>query len=273
LVRASRDPGRCLPAARRRLFLRSSGLVDGSRELGEFFVGLAEHFVDVPQLVIDAAARASVDRRPGRLGPRWRWLRLHSVPASMLSSPGIPVTATNDAVGGYTTSDVLSQLDDPNVDSHVAKADVVELEVGANDVGYSASCGSSVSCYAPKIPTIQQNLDAIIAKVQGLTQGRHFLLVLLDYWSVWLGGQYAQAQGTAYVDAAAEVTDQVNQVIKDAAARTGAAYVDLRAAFKGPDYTYDETHYLAPDGDHPNAAGHQQIATAVVNEVGATPHS
>ena len=39
-------------------------------------------------------------------------------------------------------------------------------------------------------------------------------------------------------------------------------YVDLRAAFKGPDYAYDETHYLSNDGDHPNAAGHQQIAKA-----------
>jgi lysophospholipase L1-like esterase len=44
--------------------------------------------------------------------------------------------------------------------------------------------------------------------------------------------------------------------------------VDLRAAFKGPDYAYDETHYLSDDGDHPNAAGHAQIAKAVETEVG-----
>ena len=36
----------------------------------------------------------------------------------------------------------------------------------------------------------------------------------------------------------------------------------VRAAFKGPDYSYDETKYLSSDGDHPNAAGHQQIAAA-----------
>jgi lysophospholipase L1-like esterase len=47
------------------------------------------------------------------------------------------------------------------------------------------------------------------------------------------------------------------------AAQTGSAYVDLRAAFKGPDYHEDETQYLASDGDHPNAAGHQKIAVAV----------
>ena len=54
----------------------------------------------------------------------------------------------------------------------------------------------------------------------------------------------------------------MNTAIKTTAAKTGSAYVDLRAAFKGPDYAYDETHYLSNDGDHPNAAGHQQIAEA-----------
>jgi len=28
------------------------------------------------------------------------------------------------------------------------------------------------------------------------------------------------------------------------ASRSHSSYVDLRAAFKGPNYTYDETHYL-----------------------------
>jgi lysophospholipase L1-like esterase len=88
------------------------------------------------------------------------------------------------------------------------------------------------------------------------------LVVLLDYWSVWLGGQYAAAKGDAYVAAAAEVTDEVDRIVKSTAARTGSSYVDLRAAFKGPDYAYDETHFLSSDGDHPNAAGHEQIATA-----------
>ena len=88
------------------------------------------------------------------------------------------------------------------------------------------------------------------------------MLVVLHYWSVWPGGQYAAAHGDAYVDAAAQITADVNAAIKSTADKTHSAYVDLRAAFKGPDYVFDETHYLSNDGDHPNAAGHQQIATA-----------
>ena len=77
-----------------------------------------------------------------------------------------------------------------------------------------------------------------------------------------VGGKYAADKGEAYVAAAEEMTDRVDAVVKSIATETGSGYVDLRAAFKGPSYAYDETHYLSNDGDHPNAAGHRQIAAA-----------
>ncbi|WP_076262678.1 SGNH/GDSL hydrolase family protein [Intrasporangium flavum] len=184
------------------------------------------------------------------------------------SPPDRTVTVANDAVGGFTTDDVLTQLrNDTSVIDRVRSADVVEVEVGANDVGYSSSCGASVACYQPTVPVVERNLGAIVARVRELASGHPVLVVLLDYWSVWLGGQYATAQGEAYVAAAAEVTDQVNSVIRSTASATSSEYVDLRTAFKGPDHAYDETHYLAPDGDHPNAAGHEQIAAATVAQI------
>ena len=190
----------------------------------------------------------------------------------LTTETGQTVTATNDSVAGATTSSVLKQLDRDDVIAHVRAADAVEIEVGANDVAYSQSCGNDVACYAPRIPSIGTNLAAIVARVRELTAGHRVLVVLLDYWSVWLGGQYAAAKGDAYVAAAAQVTDEVNSVIKSTAAATGSAYVDLRAAFKGPSYTYDETHYLSDDGDHPNAAGHQQIATATEAVIQSSLH-
>jgi lysophospholipase L1-like esterase len=194
--------------------------------------------------------------------------------ASSLTEPvARQVTATNDAVGGFTSADVLTQLRrDSDVDSDVANANVVEIEVGANDVAYGKSCGTSVACYQPMMRSTEHNLPEIVAQVHELTEGHAVLLVLLDYWSVWLGGRYAAAEGPAYVTAADAVTDQMNTVVKNTATQTGSAYVDLRAAFKGPDYAYDETRYLASDGDHPNAAGHQQIAAAVVDVVTQTLH-
>lgn len=194
--------------------------------------------------------------------------------ASSLTVPTTrDVTATNDAVAGFTSADVVKQLrSDSEVISDVTKADVVEIEVGANDVAYTGSCRTSVACYQPMIPLIKQNLPEIVAQVRELTKGRPVLVVLLDYWNVWLGGQYAKARGLVYVNTSDTVTDQVNTIIKATAVETGSAYVDLRAAFKGPDYDDDETGYLASDGDHPNMAGHEQIAAAVVDVVSQTMH-
>jgi lysophospholipase L1-like esterase len=194
--------------------------------------------------------------------------------ASDLSVPGLrEVSADNRAVGGYTTTDVIRQLtQNHEVIEAVKQSDAVELEVGANDIAYSTKCGTTVDCYTPGIPELEQNLRAIVQQVDELTAGRPMLVVLLDYWSVWLGGQYAQAKGQAYVDAAATVTGEVNAAIKTVAGQTKSGYVDLRAAFKGPDYSYDETHYLASDGDHPNAEGHQKIASALEQVIAAELH-
>jgi acyl-CoA thioesterase I len=176
------------------------------------------------------------------------------------------MTVSNEAVNGFSSGDVLAQLrSNADVISQVTNANVIEIEIGANDVGYNRSCGASVACYQPMIRSMEHNLTDVVAQVRQLTHAHPVLVILLDYWSVWLGGQYAEARGPVYVDAAAELTDQVNTVIKGTAAQTGSAYIDLRAAFKGPDYAYDETRYLASDGDHPNAAGHQEIAATVVD--------
>jgi lysophospholipase L1-like esterase len=189
------------------------------------------------------------------------------------TNTGDTVSANNDAVAGATTSSVLQELQsDTQVIERVRTADAVEIEVGANDVAYSSTCGTAIACFEPHIPTIEANLKAIVSRVHTLTSGHYVVVVLLDYWSVWLGGQYATAQGETYVDSAARITDKVNALIKWTAASSGSSYVDLRAAFKGPSYAYDETHYLTTDGDHPNAAGHKQIAAATQTVIESTLH-
>jgi lysophospholipase L1-like esterase len=124
------------------------------------------------------------------------------------------------------------------------------------------SCGTTVSCYAPRIPALEERLAAIVSRIRALASGHRVGVVLLDYWSIWLGGRYAAVRGPSYVATAKEMTDRVNTVIESVAAKSGLSYIDLRAAFKGPSYAYDETHYLSNDGDHPNAAGHKRIAGA-----------
>jgi lysophospholipase L1-like esterase len=195
--------------------------------------------------------------------------------ASGLSkATGQTITATNDAVAGYTTSNVLQQLSsDSSVIDQVKKADAVEVNIGANDVPYNGKkCGTSVSCYAPLVAPMQKNLAAIVSRVHDLTSGHKVLVVLLDYWSVWLGGTYARKQGHDYVSAARQMTAQVDDAIKTTASQSNSAYVSERKAFKGPSFGYIESRYLATDGEHPNAAGHQAIATATEGVIQNTLH-
>jgi lysophospholipase L1-like esterase len=178
-------------------------------------------------------------------------------------------TTKNDAVAGFTSDQVLAQVEyDRAVRRDIVHSQAVTIEVGANDVKHSAQCGNNVACYAGLLPKVQQNLDGTIYCIWLLTQGHPVTLVLLDYWNVWLGGKYAAAHGSAYVNASNQVTEEVSNLIQSVARSAHAYWIDLQTAFRGPDHDADETQFLAPDGDHPNSAGHQRISQAIEQTIG-----
>ncbi|MDA8435755.1 MAG: SGNH/GDSL hydrolase family protein, partial [Actinomycetales bacterium] len=186
------------------------------------------------------------------------------VAARLAAITGPPVVSYNDARGGHVAADVLAVLrGSANVRAHVRAAQVVVVEIGANDVQYSATCGTTASCYAARLPRVRQTLLQIVATIRSLAAGHRVAVLLLGYWNVWLDGRYAAARGAAYVKASDSVTWSTNATIRGVAQRTGSAYADLWLAFRGTT-ARDDTALLASDGDHPDAAGHAVIAAAAL---------
>ena len=166
-------------------------------------------------------------------------------------------------MAGYTTDDVVKQLAEPSVVQKVRAAAAVTIEIGANDVAHSTSCGNDTACYLADLPHVRANLEAIVSRVREIADGHVVAIVLLDYWSVWLGGEYAHEQGAAYVEAAEAVTTGINHTIESVATARHCTYVSLVRAFRGSRESRDETRLLASDGEHPNARGHRRIASAI----------
>jgi lysophospholipase L1-like esterase len=162
----------------------------------------------------------------------------------------------NLAEPGYTTSDVIGQL--PGDRSVLSSAAEVLLMIGANDL---AGAFDGDDPYAPAAARVKTNVVDIVTTIE---KTNRVPVIVLGYWNVVLDGQVAAREyGAAEVRDAQEATDLTNQALEEAATQTGAVYVSTVQAFHGDDGERDPTDLLAPDGDHPNAAGHAAIAALI----------
>jgi lysophospholipase L1-like esterase len=182
---------------------------------------------------------------------------------------GRHVTATNLGVSGYTTTDLLDQLHhDANARREVAKADIVIVIIGANDLGSAFDSWNQsdcdASCYQPRVDAMGTRLASVLNLVRSL-RARQPMTVLVDnYWNVFTDGAVARADGgQKQIDWSADVTKAANLAIAKAARSSGDLTVDLVKPFKNRG-DEDPTPLLASDGDHPNAAGVKAIVAANV---------
>jgi lysophospholipase L1-like esterase len=159
----------------------------------------------------------------------------------------------NLAVPGYTSADVLAQI--PGVRSRLADANEVVLMIGANDLAAAFDADTSFSDAAA---TMQQNVTASIRAIDGV---HATTILVLGYWNVVQDGQVAETSyGPTGVKRSVTATEYANDGLREAAQQTHATYISTDPAFHGSDGSQDPTPLLAPDGDHPNAAGHAAIA-------------
>jgi lysophospholipase L1-like esterase len=191
------------------------------------------------------------------------------------------VRASNLGQPGLTSEGLVARLEgDPAVRSQVAAADVVLVTIGANDVlpalrawddgsgQDQATCGGV--CEDGDLNRVDADIGAALRDVRQLRGGRPTLVLVTTYWNVFEDGDVARAdRGAAYLRWSDGLTRRLNDGIERAARSGHAVPVDLYRPFKAHGQR-DPTSLLAGDGDHPNAAGHRVIASALL---AATPTS
>lgn len=185
---------------------------------------------------------------------------------------GRAATATNLGVPGLTTGSLAAQLTQPGPSGSVASADTVVVTIGANDLGpledqwERTGCGAA--CRAPAVTAMARGLADDLARIRDLGHAGQRVEVT-TYWNVFEDGDVAdQQRGLGFADWSDKVTLSANRAICATARIFGDTCVDLYTPFLSAEGNRNPTPLLSSDGDHPNAAGHQVIARALL---AATP--
>ncbi|WP_170127154.1 SGNH/GDSL hydrolase family protein [Kineococcus rhizosphaerae] len=164
------------------------------------------------------------------------------------------------AEDGATSTDTAQTAQDSL--ATIGGGDLVLLETGANDLAPFVDA-DPLPTPAQVDTAVDDAVDRVTATLDrlGPTGAR---VVVLDYWAVGLDGDVA---ARTYTGPQEQVQDELTDAFDDRlAAVVGprATVVGLRPVFHGPDGAQDPTALLADDGDHPDTAGHEAIAAAVL---------
>ncbi len=181
---------------------------------------------------------------------------------------GRRIDSTNLGVSGQTTRGLVRQLDRPETQRAVARADVIVLVSGANDLGKVEDRwqdgGCSFACFEPVVSAMGNRVGQILDKLRALPGGPSRTYLVMGYWGVFLDGDVAEEQeGSRFVDWAAGVTAAANLEIERQTIARRMTYVDLVAPVKGAQGLDDPSPWLADDGDHLNAEGVELMAEAL----------
>jgi lysophospholipase L1-like esterase len=180
---------------------------------------------------------------------------------------GVPVTVENLGVSGLDSEGLLKQLDESGTAKAVSAADVDLVTIGANDFGdhhdevVAATC--SADCVNDELEQLSSDMRGILQRIRALRTGKPTTALVTGYWNVFEDGEVARQNFSADgIAATVDLTKKVNAVIAAATISEGATSVDLAGPFQRE--STDVTDLLAPDGDHPDAAGHELIAQTLL---------
>lgn len=198
-------------------------------------------------------------------------------------------TMVNEAVSGYTSSDLIAQIQSGELDSGLKDADAVVISIGGNDLlgllfdlagalgiddfssfnikdidlASAASALLGMGNDADKaLEQFSVNIDTISTELKKRTNGTIFVQTLYD--PVEYYDKFA-----VITDFAAQKIEKLNSIISEKSAN-GYKVIDVASDFKG---RAGELTNIKKMDIHPNAAGHELIAEDVDKAFRATGFS
>lgn len=162
----------------------------------------------------------------------------------------------------------------------IAGADIVSVTIGFNDTlsdglleeFYAGTCGGpdNSDCFFDTIPTLEANLDAIMAEIDTLRAGRPTMVRVTNLYNNGIpepGMPEPWDNPPGYgASVLRDLTEAQNEAICRVAAEHAAECVDLYHAFNGADGTSSSFPLLGSDMTHPNQLGMDVIADALADE-------
>jgi lysophospholipase L1-like esterase len=199
--------------------------------------------------------------------------------AMALGNAGVRVDRTNWSIRGFTVARLLDLVrHDAALRSDLARADVVTLTIGVNDMPWNAGadrCGGrsapgddvdwsriTPACLRSTSARYGELLAELLGAIDGLRAGRPTMLRLTGFYDEWIGREGVTPDELAIVARGVRLFDRAQ---RRAAEAHGGLVADLLHVLNGPTGTADAGPYLEPGhGVHPNQRGHGLIAETLL---------
>ncbi|MFP7299196.1 GDSL-type esterase/lipase family protein [Neobacillus niacini] len=171
---------------------------------------------------------------------------------------------TNISGGGWTSSHILTQVNDPANEAAIQNADVFTLDIGSNDIMGAVGLSDIIkngtpvdpSTLLPKVTAASQqlglNLQQIFGKIRSLNTDAPIIL-----YNIYNPFAQSDVLFNAFLHNIGEqiVTNVNASVINSFAAIPGTYIVDAKGAFDN-----NQLNYIIPSDIHPNVTGQAVLA-------------
>ncbi len=195
----------------------------------------------------------------------------------------------NEAVSGYTSSDLITQIQSGELDSELKDADAVVVSIGGNDllgilfklidslgiedinnfdvkdIDFAGAAVALLGMGSEADKALEQftvNIDIISSELKSRTDGTVFVQTLYDPVEYF-------DRLSVITEFTAQNIEKLNNIISEKSAN-GYKVIDVAPRFKG---RADELTNIKKMDIHPNAAGHEIIAEEVDKAFRATGFS